>query len=686
LVRVQISLGGDAFRELTPEQEAEAQQRTQTAFGKKRGKGLALQSDDALVQKRASFLFAQGQAKFAIAQKESFQHSQIIASKGTVFVDGQGFSVRPQDQAEFIAQHEAQGRTIERLAPVWEGKGEARKLKGFEAPSAKPSERERVIAELEKLKPAERAGVSEREERFIARTEAGGISTPGTIAKTFFVASEKFGEVTGLSKAIEGSIFDIQVQRSDAVRFTSDILTLGFFGPAIASTGEIVKAIAPTRVAFIDVEQKIGTGFVRTDAQFVTSTGEKGGAIGLSGVKQFKDFSKVETIVTGVKGRTKFEIPTGRITFQTQEGFIGLQTSVSRKVEELVIKTFGSKAKIGVTQIQPIKVTEQISRGFIGRLSKEGEVIGADFVKASSKSLKSEGFDVVRTEVISKKFGDVFAGGRIGKLKDIDNIGTGFISSGKQVTKSLVDLSKQSLADVQAVVSKSVQAPIKTEVSQKVTTISTITKLPSITQQAKVQSIQATLPQIKTDQIISQKELIKLSSMQRQIQKQTIATKLKQQPIQIQQPVQKIGQKVVPRLIPKPIQTQITKLIPTITIPIITTTPPKKPLVFPKFKSISSFTPTRKRFGVAVRRRGKFRTIGTGLSLQQAISFGFGRVSSTLAATFKIIPTGKISQSIRTPEGFKQKKGLTFIEAPKLRLGTGTEIKEIQTARKGGRI
>ncbi len=80
-------------------------------------------------------------------------------------------------------------------------------------------------------------------------------------------------------------------------------------------------------------------------------------------------------------------------------------------------------------------------------------------------------------------------------------------------------------------------------------------------------------------------------------------------------------------------------------------------------------------FSVAVRRRGRFRTIGKGLSLKQATAVGKQRVSSTLAATFKIEGLGKAAA---TPKGFRRGKGLgTFIERRGLRLSTGTETKEI---------
>jgi len=107
-------------------------------------------------------------------------------------------------------------------------------------------------------------------------------------------------------------------------------------------------------------------------------------------------------------------------------------------------------------------------------------------------------------------------------------------------------------------------------------------------------------------------------------------------------------------------------------------------LFFGKSKEIKSSKGT---FGVSIRRYGKFKTIGTGLSLGKAISLGTGRVGGTLGATFKIFPTkqGKVTGGIRIPKGFytkTSKKGLLFIEQPKYRLSTTGEIGEIQIAKR----
>jgi len=89
-------------------------------------------------------------------------------------------------------------------------------------------------------------------------------------------------------------------------------------------------------------------------------------------------------------------------------------------------------------------------------------------------------------------------------------------------------------------------------------------------------------------------------------------------------------------------------------------------------------------FGVSVRRRGKFKSIGKGLSLKKALSVGKGRVEKTLAATFRIEGNGK---GLTTPTGFRTKGtkgGILFIEKRGRRLSTGGETREILQSKKRG--
>lgn len=115
--------------------------------------------------------------------------------------------------------------------------------------------------------------------------------------------------------------------------------------------------------------------------------------------------------------------------------------------------------------------------------------------------------------------------------------------------------------------------------------------------------------------------------------------------------------------------------------------PSKKVTPFPKVKQTTTPKFSGGLYGVQVRRYGKFRTIGTGLSLGKAINLGKQRTAGTLGATYKI--TGK-TINLPTPFGYYKKptkEGTLFIELPKYRLSTGGEKLEIQYAKrlKGGK-
>lgn len=87
-------------------------------------------------------------------------------------------------------------------------------------------------------------------------------------------------------------------------------------------------------------------------------------------------------------------------------------------------------------------------------------------------------------------------------------------------------------------------------------------------------------------------------------------------------------------------------------------------------------------FDVSVRRKGKFRTVGTGLTGKQAINVGQSIVGGSLAATFKVSSRDRsISSLLGKPKGFKRRDNI-FIEAPSLRLSTSGEVKSIQAARR----
>ena len=119
-----------------------------------------------------------------------------------------------------------------------------------------------------------------------------------------------------------------------------------------------------------------------------------------------------------------------------------------------------------------------------------------------------------------------------------------------------------------------------------------------------------------------------------------------------------------------------------------TISPPIKNPRTPRLSTISPKYPKQKfkqpkglgSVTVLGRRQGKFKVIGVTDNLNKAVNIGKGFATKTLGATFKVLG-GR--GSIRTPTGFYKGKGTrVFIEKPKFRLSTSTEISEIQGSKR----
>ncbi|MHA1880882.1 MAG: hypothetical protein ACTSYG_10850 [Candidatus Heimdallarchaeota archaeon] len=118
------------------------------------------------------------------------------------------------------------------------------------------------------------------------------------------------------------------------------------------------------------------------------------------------------------------------------------------------------------------------------------------------------------------------------------------------------------------------------------------------------------------------------------------------------------------------------------------TPPPSPPPSYKRYGRPKPSPRPRGLYDVFVRRFGKFKPIGKGLSLKQAGVLGREVVGGTLGATYKII--GKIPKGLKVPKGFYKKitpTGVEIIEKPKYRLSRATEKEEIQMFKllKGGR-
>lgn len=146
----------------------------------------------------------------------------------------------------------------------------------------------------------------------------------------------------------------------------------------------------------------------------------------------------------------------------------------------------------------------------------------------------------------------------------------------------------------------------------------------------------------------------------------------------------KITQPVVLRTIQQPTTPTPSIILP----PSLLYKPKPRPKIFetpaiilPWSSPSKKSTQVKNLYSVSVRRRGKFKPVGVFQSLRKAFYVGKSKVGGTLAATFKVTGVGAIG----TPRGFKRKKtkeGVLFIEQPKYRLSTRSELSEIFRAKR----
>jgi len=139
----------------------------------------------------------------------------------------------------------------------------------------------------------------------------------------------------------------------------------------------------------------------------------------------------------------------------------------------------------------------------------------------------------------------------------------------------------------------------------------------------------------------------------------------------------------VPRTISPQVSTRFPLSISTPKIP--KPKVPKTPIVLPSLFFGKAKTPKKKSSTIIqIKRGGRFTTVGRTTTLGQGISLGATRTGRDIAATFRVIPEGRISGRGFTPKGFKKKRRqpFTFVERKEFRLDTPSEISTIQKARR----
>jgi hypothetical protein len=136
-------------------------------------------------------------------------------------------------------------------------------------------------------------------------------------------------------------------------------------------------------------------------------------------------------------------------------------------------------------------------------------------------------------------------------------------------------------------------------------------------------------------------------------------------------------------------------------MPIPTPAPPYKPQEYkptdPQTKRLLGIElpkeEKKKGYSLFIRRYGKFKEVGTGYTREAALDVGTQKVVKSIAATFKIVPTGgeatraniasgvfaAYAPTLRPPKKFAPD---TFVQKRGTRLSSGGEISDIQAARR----
>ena len=552
-----------------------------------------------------------------------------------------------------------------------------------------------------------------REEPFFSVLTEQGI--PATVIKTADIVGEalfKVGDivttkVSGKERAGKGDVIK-------GGQFISDIGLLMGFGVATPTTAQLEKEIAKTsKVIFKGAQQKVtDPGLVRTDIKFLTKTGKqirRGKAVGFTKFDQVDDVIMGQTIVRGKEARAVIDLTKGapKTKFVNVKQFVGTETSLSRNVDDIFIEAGKGLKGAGVDKVSVGRGFEQISIGRVGVLGKKGIEPGVERFIAGSVGKTGDKFTTILTKSVSKK-GDVVSMGivkdvkavdRIINIKDLKLFGPAKASVQNVVTAQVKKVTPQSLAQITPkfpTIQTVTKTTTATQVPSIISPVTTGKGAPSITTPTITKQVTTpkVIPSIKTKQTGAQAQVVTSGAKLSQIQFQTLGIKtrqaqvvtptqttpqlVKQRSIQLTMQRQRLAQKTALRQIQ--IQKQRFQGIPTFRIPRTPTPTPPPPIFFKggKGKKKIGISP---KFTVAERRYGKFKTIGTGLSLQKAVSVGRGRVARGLGATFKITG-GKGIQNIRIPTGFYQKAPGIFIEKRKHRISRRGEKIGLQRARR----
>jgi hypothetical protein len=484
--------------------------------------------------------------------------------------------------------------------------------------------------------------------------------------------------------------------QADVRKQNANVIKVLFLG---ATAVPYSKAFNPSTYMGIKGVQRTSNGVTETTARFWTLEGKKG----LTG-SNFMKVGNVEgvDVFIGKTGggfyKQGIEFPTGRIITKLNKQFFSQEVLLAKNVGETglaskqvsagYLERFYPRGKdiVGGLEGKQIFNTYYMKGGYLDITSLQrfggsglGFKAGKNLFFLSRASV--EGKNIFSLGVLKLTSKDVLVTLKMGK-KGATAFGGGLVKPSLKPVEEVIQLIPFPTGKFANTI-----LPISS-FARQVTSINVYDKLtlPSVSASSLIKPTETLTTIQKIIPIETQTFNLRLNSLGGSRSKsgsgqttQQISSQI-QIPKQIQVPIQLPRQIQVPKQITEPLQILKT---PNPIIPFGSFIPfgyvPLK--VKPSKETGFGF------FGVSIRRFGKFKPIGSNLSLAQAVNIGTHATGTTLGATFKI--SGKGNKRIRIPFGYysKENKGETlFIEKPKFRLSTPTEIGEIQMFKtmKGG--
>lgn len=442
--------------------------------------------------------------------------------------------------------------------------------------------------------------------------------------------------------------------------------TLLFSTALPPTTAQIQKQFIPTKVTFVGAQQTVGQkGATITQVGFQAQKGReitKGIARGITGVRPDAKGTRFLTVTTGGRVRTGVTFPTGKIQPRLTQKFQSIQAGRTIQGKRNLF------LQVGAGRVKQQGFTDFISVG-IGQRGKgviafrgatattRGRVDSVGLIKEINKQTNTRAFTSVRgtgSTVTSQQ--------ALGSTQQATQAG---ITAQRAIPKTLPFTSKPTTQQTQV-------KPIR---------VSTTTAQVQVQQPAqRVDVINIQIPTVT--QATKQRSRLRLSTGQGARQQQRQVLEISQTPVQKVIQVQALAQ---PQKTQQRGRSQSSLVVPTLITPITKT--PKPFFTFKPRQQQKLSQP--KRFTVELRRFGTFRIIGRTRTQRQAFTIGRQQARTTLGATFRVKGRG-VRQPTKIPQfrTKKTKRGVVFIEQPKFRLSTGTELGEIQSFRrlKGGNL